>query len=50
MKEDVFNNNRNENDDFSVADKWRELAQLKKEGVITEEEFTDMKEDLIKDD
>ena len=45
MKEDVFNNNRNENDDFSVADKLRELAQLKKEGVITGEEFADMKED-----
>lgn len=35
------------NDKVSIADKLRELAQLQKERIITEEEFTDMKEDLI---
>ena len=35
------------NDKVSIADKLRELAQLKKEGIITEEEFAEMKEDLI---
>ena len=35
------------NDKVSIADKLRELAQLQKERTITEEEFTDMKEDLI---
>ena len=35
------------NDKVSIVDKLRELAQLQKERIITEEEFTDMKEDLI---
>lgn len=34
---------------MSIADELRELAQLKKEGIITEEEFTEMKEDLIEE-
>ena len=37
----------NNNNKVSIADELRELAQLKKEGIITEEEFADMKEDLI---
>ena len=37
----------NKNDKVSIADEIRELAQLKQEGIITEEEFADMKEDLI---
>lgn len=35
------------NDKPSIADKLRELAKLKEEGIITEEEFQEMKEDLI---
>jgi hypothetical protein len=35
------------NDKPSIADELRELAQLKKEGIITEKEFIEMKEDLI---
>ena len=46
-----FDNSKNQgdnnNDKVSIADELRELAQLKKEGIITEEEFTEMKEDLI---
>jgi hypothetical protein len=45
--EDTSSNNNNNNDKVSIADELRELAQLKTEGVITEEEFADMKEDLI---
>ena len=32
---------------MSIADELRELAKLKQEGILTEEEFTEMKEDLI---
>jgi hypothetical protein len=40
---------KNNNDDkVTIADELRELAQLKDEGIITDEEFTEMKEDLIK--
>ena len=38
----------NDKDKVTIADELRELAKLKDEGVITEEEFTEMKEDLIK--
>jgi hypothetical protein len=44
--EDTSENN-NDNDKISITDELRELAQLKKEGIITEEEFQEMKEDLI---
>jgi hypothetical protein len=32
----------------SIADEVRKLAKLKEEGIITEEEFQQMKEDLIR--
>jgi hypothetical protein len=35
---------------ISIADEIRELAKLKDEGIITEEEFIEMKQDLIKKD
>lgn len=38
----------NNNDKVTIADELRELVQLKDEGIITDEEFTEMKEDLIK--
>ena len=38
----------NNNDKVTIADELRELAQLKDEGIITDEEFTEIKEDLIK--
>lgn len=40
--------NSNDEDKETIADELRELAQLKNEGIITDEEFTEMKEDLIK--
>jgi hypothetical protein len=36
------------NQSLSVADELRKLAKLKEEGILTEEEFKQMKEDLIK--
>jgi hypothetical protein len=36
------------NQSISIADEIRKLAKLKEEGVITEEEFKQMKQDLIK--
>ena len=36
------------NQSVSVADELRKLAKLKEEGIITEEEFQQMKEDLIR--
>ena len=48
--EDTSSENNNDNDKTSIADELRELAVLKKEGIITEEEFTEMKEDLIDKD
>jgi hypothetical protein len=36
------------NQSRSVADELRKLAKLKEEGIITEEEFKQMKEDLIR--
>jgi hypothetical protein len=47
-EDNTFSKN-NDNDKVSIADELRELAQLKKEGIITEEEFTEMKEDLIEE-
>lgn len=47
-KENTFSKN-NDNDKMSIADELRELVQLKKEGILTEEEFTEMKEDLIEE-
>jgi len=39
---------KNNNDDkVSIADELRELAKLKKEGIITQKEFNKMKKDLI---
>jgi hypothetical protein len=35
---------------ISIADEIRKLAKLKDEGIITEEEFKQMKQDLIKKD
>jgi Bacterial PH domain/Short C-terminal domain len=36
------------NQSISVADELRKLAKLKEEGIITEEEFQQMKEDIIR--
>ncbi len=47
-EDNTFSKN-NDNDKVSIADELRELAQLKKEGILTEEEFTEMKEDLIEE-
>ncbi|HKG87686.1 MAG TPA: SHOCT domain-containing protein [Nitrososphaeraceae archaeon] len=33
---------------ISIADEIRKLAKLKEEGIITEEEFKQMKQDLIR--
>jgi hypothetical protein len=38
---------KDNNDKPSIADELRELAKLKEEGILTEEEFQEMKEDLI---
>ena len=35
------------NQSISIADEIRKLAKLKEEGIITEEEFEQMKQDLI---
>jgi hypothetical protein len=48
MQNGFDNSEDKENNKVSIADELRELSQLKKEGIITEEEFTEMKEDLIK--
>jgi len=47
IKENVFKNNRIDNDKKSIPDDLRELANLKEEGIITEKEFNKMKKDLI---
>jgi hypothetical protein len=36
------------NQSISIADELRKLAKLKEEGILTEEEFKQMKQDLIK--
>jgi Short C-terminal domain len=36
------------NQSVSIADELRKLAKLKEEGILTEEEFKQMKQDLIK--
>ncbi len=36
------------NQSTSIADEIRKLAKLKEEGLITEEEFQQMKQDLIR--
>ena len=36
------------NQSMSIADELQKLARLKEEGVITEEEFSDMKKELIR--
>ena len=36
------------NQSISIADELRKLAKLKEEGVVTEEEFKQMKQDLIR--
>jgi len=48
IQNEFDNSQDKENNKVSIADELRELSQLKKEGIITEEEFTEMKEDLIK--
>lgn len=45
---DINSNNINENDKGSIAAQIREIAMLKEEGILTEEEFTEMKNDLFK--
>ena len=37
----------NNNDKVSIADEIREFSKLKQEGILSDEEFTEMKEDLI---
>ena len=36
------------NQSVSIADELRKLAKLKEEGILTEEEFKQMKQDLIR--
>jgi hypothetical protein len=36
------------NQSISIADEIRKLAKLKEEGILTEEEFKQMKQDLIR--
>lgn len=36
------------NQSISISDEIRKLAKLKEEGLITEEEFKQMKQDLIR--
>jgi hypothetical protein len=36
------------NQSISIADEIRKLAKLKEEGLVTEEEFKQMKQDLIR--
>jgi hypothetical protein len=36
------------NRSISIADEIRKLAKLKEEGILTEEEFKQMKQDLIR--
>ena len=36
------------NQSISIADELRKLAKLKEEGILTEEEFKQMKQDLIR--
>jgi hypothetical protein len=36
------------NQSISIADELRKLAKLKEEGILTEEEFKHMKQDLIR--
>ena len=36
------------NQSVSIADEIRKLAKLKEEGILTEEEFKQMKQDLIR--
>ena len=36
------------NQSISIADELRKLAKLKEEGILTEEEFKRMKQDLIR--
>src|SRR5829696_8129050 len=38
------------NQSLSIADEIRKIAKLKDEGIITEEEFKQMKQDLIRKD
>jgi hypothetical protein len=38
------------NQPISIADEIRKLAKLKEEGILTEEEFKQMKQDLIRKD
>ena len=35
------------NDKVSIADEIREFSKPKQEGILSDEEFTEMKEDLI---
>jgi Bacterial PH domain/Short C-terminal domain len=45
---DTTNNNNNNNPTISIADELAKLAKLKEQGVITEAEFLQMKQDLIR--
>jgi uncharacterized protein YnzC (UPF0291/DUF896 family) len=36
------------NQSISIADEINKLAKLKEEGIITDEEFKEMKQDLIR--
>jgi Short C-terminal domain len=49
---DVSTNNNNNNNDnsptISIADELTKLAKLKEQGVLSESEFQQMKQDLLK--
>jgi hypothetical protein len=45
---DINSNDINGNGDSSIADELLKLAKLKEEGIITEQEFNQMKQNLIK--
>jgi hypothetical protein len=47
-KETQVSTGINSNQKLSIADELLKLAKLKEEGIITEQEFNQMKQNLIK--
>jgi putative oligomerization/nucleic acid binding protein len=45
---DTITDNRNQQTKISIADELAKLAKLKEQGVISESEFQQMKQDLLK--
>jgi Bacterial PH domain/Short C-terminal domain len=48
MSDESVRSTISSNQSISIADEIRKLAKLKEEGIITEEEFKQMKQDLIR--